>query len=137
MTAGTKRCARCGETKPLDQFYGQKRGAMGRHSWCKICYGNYKRENGRADVSPETKRRWNLSSRYGMTEEDFTEMVAKQGGVCAICGKSMNRPCIDHDHATGVVRGVLCHRCNIIIGGWDDADIRKRALEYLGVVPEC
>jgi len=133
----TKKCVRCGETKLLDEFHRQKHGNLGRHSWCKDCYNLYKRQRGRAAASPDMRRKWNLSSRYGITEEGLDAMIAKQGGVCAICGKPMKRPCVDHNHITGEVRGILCHRCNIVIGGWDDADIRNRALRYLGVTTRC
>lgn len=56
---------------------------------------------------------------YGITLEEYDEMVAAQGGVCAICGGGPGRYprlCVDHDHETGVIRGLLCNDCNRGIG---------------------
>lgn len=64
-------------------------------------------------------------------------MWQSQGGLCAIClGDLLHRgdrfAAVDHDHLTGHVRGLLCHRCNLGIGSLrDDADIVARAAEYL------
>src|SRR5450759_1531991 len=56
---------------------------------------------------------------YGLAPEEFQEMLAIQGGLCAICHDPMvraNEPQIDHDHETGRVRGLLCARCNLALG---------------------
>jgi len=60
-------------------------------------------------------------------------MHAQQGGGCALCPAPLGKPHVDHDHNTGVVRGLLCHRCNIRLGGWDDLAWRQRALQYMGI----
>ena len=72
-----------------------------------------------------------LKNRYNLTSEQHSEMLAEQGGLCAIddCGKPAIR--IDHDHDTGVVRGLLCHGCNIRLSGLEDVSWRERALRYL------
>lgn len=68
-----------------------------------------------------------------MTLEDFERKLASQGGGCAICGTTTARvDNVDHDHATGKVRGILCFRCNAAIGQLDDDPRRARALaDYL------
>jgi hypothetical protein len=76
-----------------------------------------------------------LSHAYGITLEDYNEMMVKQNGVCAICKKENRngKPLlVDHDHATGVVRGLLCHNCNVILGlGHDSVDVLQNAIYYL------
>ena len=89
-----------------------------------------------------------LVSRYGITVEDYELMLDMQGGVCAICGKKETRRTrsskkiweydieprlvVDHDHKTGKVRGLLCHRCNVGIGQLDDSiDMLQRGIRYL------
>lgn len=56
-------------------------------------------------------------STYGITVADFHAMVARQNGCCAVCGtKPKIRLDIDHNHASGAVRGLLCRRCNLALG---------------------
>lgn len=74
--------------------------------------------------------------RYEMTEEKHAEMFAAQSGKCAICETSHDEYAkglaIDHDHDTGEVRGLLCHRCNTALGLLcDDISIFSRAISYL------
>jgi len=87
----------------------------------------YNRLNGR-------KRRDGLLKRkYGITLEQYEAMHRKQGGVCAICGQTetalhvrggAKRLAVDHDAITGVVRGLLCQRCNLNIGQWNHSPER-------------
>jgi Recombination endonuclease VII/NUMOD3 motif len=72
--------------------------------------------------------------RFGISLAEYTDLWAKQGGVCAICQEPCKRGrlCVDHDHEDGRVRGLLCRICNIIIGQInDDFDWLERAREYL------
>mgnify|MGYP006405797549 CR=1 FL=1 len=60
------------------------------------------------------------------------DMVTAAGGVCQICGKSDESLCVDHDHETGHVRGVLCRRCNRAIGQLGDTrEMLMKAVDYL------
>jgi hypothetical protein len=65
----------------------------------------------------------------------FNEMIAARQNKCDICGSELSgfrEPCIDHDHATGKVRGMLCRGCNVGIGNLkDDPKILRAALRYL------
>jgi len=71
---------------------------------------------------------------YGVSRAEFDHMLAVQDGKCAICGGSNGdqKLAIDHDHASGRVRGLLCHNCNHAIGKMKDDPARlRRAAEYL------
>lgn len=76
-------------------------------------------------------------TRYGITLEQYIEMVAEQNGVCAICKKpetarNTTRLSIDHCHATGKVRGLLCQQCNKMLGmGKDNPETLQAAINYL------
>lgn len=85
------------------------------------------------------RRRSLLKKKYGITPEQFDEMVENQAGVCAICAGPLEdsrgfRPHVDHSHKTGKVRGILCGRCNHGIGHFrDDPAIIIAALAYLNL----
>ena len=68
-----------------------------------------------------------------MTVAQVDAMHAAQGGSCAVCRKPISKFHIDHNHNTGKVRGLLCHRCNVMIGGWDDKAWLEAAMRYMGV----
>jgi len=79
---------------------------------------------------------YNLKHKYGITVEDYDEMLESQDNGCAICGKTPEengrRLHVDHDHRTGKVRGLLCHACNMLIGfAYDDIDILLNTINYL------
>jgi Recombination endonuclease VII len=84
-----------------------------------------------------------LKAQYGMTEQDYYERLEAQGGACSICGRSPEeagqvRLVVDHDHATGRVRGLLCQPCNQGLGRFGDSIERLvSAVRYLDRPPEC
>ena len=87
------------------------------------------------EVTRESERRRRLR-KYGITEEEFSSMWEKQNYRCAICkietpssGRNWH---IDHSHATGKVRAILCHHCNILLGNAKDSIlILESAIQYL------
>ena len=76
-----------------------------------------------------------LRHKYGITVSDRALMLDRQGGVCAICG--VDAPggvgwCVDHNHGTGEIRGILCSLCNAGLGAFrDNPDILDAAAAYL------
>ena len=97
-------------------------------------------------ANPEKNEHRKKVARFGLSEAGYEAMAERQGGVCAICGRpertlskwgpEPRRLCIDHDHATLAVRGLLCYRCNTALGYFgDDPSCLERAAAYLrGVV---
>ncbi len=89
---------------------------------------------------------WKLRTKFGITLEQFYEMAEKQNGVCAICGRAPEeipgmhqggKLYVDHNHDTGVVRGLLCNNCNAGIGYLgDDVSRVRSAVHYLEMTQE-
>jgi hypothetical protein len=127
--------------------------------WCRACYKEYSKER-RKDPEKEAKDAAYRKQRYeklratgeyqlrqkvsklkclfGLTIEQYAMMSVKQNGVCAICGRPPLREgkecCldVDHDHATGQIRGLLCKGCNLMLGNaQDNPGILRKAAEYL------
>lgn len=87
---------------------------------------------GRAEI----ERRYRIRVTYGITVEDYDKIFDEQGGSCKICGKHQSqinrRLCIDHDHATGKVRGLLCNSCNKVLGhSFENITILNNCIKYL------
>ena len=131
MGMTTKACAKCNAVKPIEDFHKQPSGPMGRHSYCKVCANEVQRLSRVKLSTPEARRRWNLASRYKLDQKSFEKLLARQGGVCAICAMPPPRPVIDHDHKTGKVRGILCHSCNIKLPAIENVIWARNARRYL------
>jgi hypothetical protein len=121
-----KTCSKCSEEKPISEYFRRSPKAGGGHeAFCKECKRkSYNREY-----------RWNkLKERYGITKEQYEQMLEAQNGGCAIC-KSPSKGGVlhvDHCHASGVVRGLLCPECNKALGLFrDSTDALLRAIQYL------
>jgi hypothetical protein len=73
--------------------------------------------------------------RYGISLAEYDALLARQGGVCAICRRRQSpraKLCVDHCHLTGRMRGLLCRRCNLALGHLgDDQRTLIAALAYL------
>jgi hypothetical protein len=85
---------------------------------------------------PEKRKLYTRNSRirkYGISPETYYEMLEKQGHKCDICkAKSIRRAMnIDHNHTTGKVRGLLCDKCNLMLGIVEKKDFLDKALKYL------
>ena len=81
-----------------------------------------------------------LSRKYGLTPEQFRELVQKQGGRCPLCENllrlgtdglnSFHAP-VDHDHKTGKTRGILCINCNLGLGLIERSGWLEKAMKYI------
>jgi len=101
-------------------------GARASQRYCRTCH------NQNEARTPTGRRRELLKRKHGMTLEKFEDLLASQGGVCAICGEVPHRTHLDHSHTTGRIRGILCYRCNIGIGYLQESPrILQAAIAYL------
>jgi len=134
VETGRKTCPQCFVEKPVDEF---KFNTKGIPQWCFSCVTSYAKEymQNRRTASPEKTKEYRREltlKKYNLTPEEFTYMVMEQGGVCAICGLVPSALYVDHDHATGKVRGLLCQKCNSGIGFLGDSlEGLEKAVAYL------
>ena len=117
-----RECRRCLSHKPLSEFYiSNSKHSDGYRSECKEC----------------SSHSWRKQT-YGISKPDYITMLKMQGGVCAICGKGQRNTTkkkalsVDHCHASGKIRGLLCSACNSAIGHLeDDIPRMSSAIDYL------
>lgn len=129
----TKRCPKCSEVKEASSVYFPTRisrapktkGRRFLRSWCRPCMSASRSEEGRLK---------NRLRRYGITAEQFERLKAH--GKCQVCERDFvdqrhhpQAPVVDHDHATGRVRGVICRSCNLGLGYFNDDPV---VIETLG-----
>jgi len=79
------------------------------------------------DAGREREVKWANRGIVGMTVERFDRMLADQDGRCALCRVPMRQVSVDHDHATGTVRALLCSTCNTGLGKFGDDPDRLSA----------
>lgn len=144
-----KFCNSCGLHLPLTQFHNQSDKKDGKRSQCKLCTNkrNLEKYHSCQDTRKShhmASRRHSLMKNYGITPEEYDAMLVEQGGSCAICKSDkpwgfVAKPkrakeffCVDHDHTTGEVRGLLCQPCNTGLGNFrDNSDHMRMAIKYL------
>jgi hypothetical protein len=157
----TKICTKCGVEKPLSEFtksFG--RGYHGHSAKCRICKRAYEKEwhgqspqSRKSGQNPQSRKpgqrayrkkifennpegyrlrnREKRLKRHGLTFDAFEKLSEQQSNKCAICD-SETKLHIDHCHATGKIRGLLCFACNVSLGKMKDSPyILERALEYI------
>lgn len=154
MTLGVKRCSKCQSYMSIEMFNKNKAMSDGLSNWCRSCmlvyYAERRSDPAVRDAERERKRRRyrenpkrfyegnrkrKLQREFGITVEEFDRMFAAQGSRCAICGTDDFGGAyahVDHCHQTGLVRGLLCVRCNQGLGFFkDDPDRMRAAIAYL------
>lgn len=86
------------------------------------------------EIGKTASRTYQLKTKYGITPNEYNSLLENQNHVCAICKTNGNgkRLAVDHDHKTGRVRGLLCNRCNISLGAFnDDKELLLKSILYL------
>lgn len=153
-----KTCTKCGKTKHKSCFYKHKECKDGLDPRCKSCFSILGKEYRQRPEARKRKvasdKKWaktksgdrslrgaNLKHHYGVTLEKYEQMFEAQNGVCAICHKKetaknqwgLRRLSVDHSHKSKKVRGLLCAKCNFVLGSANDnKEILLVAALYLG-----
>jgi Recombination endonuclease VII len=138
----TKTCAQCKQEQPLSEFYTNRRDKrLG--SYCKTCTKRNSRQRyvGLSDAEKLLVAKKAKASKYGMTLTEFDAYVDAHDDFCDICGREEDTKrkavwtrglTLDHCHATGKVRGMLCSRCNCAMGHVrEDISVLEKMIQYL------
>jgi len=128
----SKTCTKCVTKKEVSEFYSGRAD-------CKVC--NLARQTAHRhknkDKYNQYKRKYKIFNKYNLTEYEYKELIKSQNNCCAICGINAEDVryktlCIDHNHTTQKVRGLLCPTCNRGLGLFQDStEVLEKALDYL------
>lgn len=120
-------CAKCKLIKSIDKFYAHS--LKQKSCWCIECFRRHSRMS-------------DLKLKFGITPEQYNELLESQNYCCAICNEKENvihartkeviKLAVDHCHKTKKIRGLLCNRCNFGIGYFKDSiELLRNAIKYL------
>jgi hypothetical protein len=142
-----KKCSKCEEYKVLAEFGRCKSSKDGKHHLCSVCNKllskKWQQKNPEKFKESKAKYRkkfqekqksYNLKYRFGISIEEYKELVTKQENKCAICGvvQTNRKLAVDHCHDSEAIRGLLCTNCNIGLGFFKDNEERLlKAVKYL------
>lgn len=147
-------CVRCNSEKNVDEFVQDSSRTLGRKQYCKHCHSTYAQQY-RAENQEHIKeinhiwvaankdkiKQYRLN-KYNLSSAEYDQLLLDQEDSCAICGEFFgeDKICVDHDHLCcsgqkscgNCIRGLLCDRCNIALGKFND-DIANlySAIKYL------
>ncbi len=140
-------CAECGRAKGVLSFYQSDREKVkaekigAKDLRCIDCKTFRKRLKSLAAPEAEQQKlqrlkRLRVKKIYNLSEDEYKAIIKKQGGGCGLCNavvadRGGDNLCVDHDHATGNIRGLLCRSCNILIG---HLETRARGMTAMFVV---
>jgi hypothetical protein len=141
-----RRCQKCKDLKLLNEFFVRNKERKLKSTYCKTCFqqinNEYKKNNPitKKEISKreyqKNKRNYlnsNYKRKYGISHDEYDEIVKKQEGVCYICNlKPKTKLFIDHCHSTGKIRDLLCGNCNRLIGeSKENIQVLLNAIKYL------
>lgn len=132
----TKACRDCKLEKPLADFDPDGNNKDGHGPYCNPCRRARRRSYYEAPGGREKARAKHVEQTYGLSPEEYCEMIERQNNRCAACGNKETKKVkgtlcalqVDHDHKTGRVRGLLCSQCNVALGHLRDSERRARGL---------
>jgi hypothetical protein len=137
------------------EFSASEETPDGLFSWCKSCQRVYlrRRRHIAREIDPLTskilqraqldrhekrlqaRKRSRLLHMYGITQQQYEQMLQAQGYLCALCGCELTAdavPSVDHSHETDIIRGIVCRKCNLMIGlAEDDPRLLYLGIKYL------
>jgi hypothetical protein len=125
-------CKACGKEFTLIELGARRSDPRIVKGYCKPC-----RKQLSAIKKRETERKhWHLKrlKGHGLTVQQYDQVLATQKYACACCGDKFTeslRPCIDHCHKTGVIRGLLCHPCNVAEGFLKTINRARKMVRYM------
>ena len=131
-----KKCKSCKIIKSVDCFniniINPDNGTIYYIARCKECERKHRKQlyykNKNSSIRTSAMRKY----RYGLTIEQYQNLINEQNSKCKLCDKDINDFNIDHNHKTGKIRGILCNKCNTGLGMFnDDINLLQKAIKYL------
>lgn len=135
INRGEHVCAMCGEVRSLRDFGGRR--VNGNYTIFNLCKSCRKIRKDKLLENPWKRFIYGVRTRchtFGLTVDDYLDLFQRQKYSCPVCNEllSLRDQALDHDHATGAIRGILHNKCNVLLGlAKDCAQTLRSAAAYL------
>ncbi len=133
-----KYCPKCKTDKTQELFNKHAKEIDGLQRLCRDCQKDSSKKYLSTEKGATTTRQAHLRRKYSISLQNYEDILIAQGNKCKICGVNSNPDkragyfVIDHNHTTGDIRGLLCTKCNALLGlAQDKEEILERAKQYL------
>ena len=129
-----KQCTTCLEFKLEEHFHWHYKDKGIRRHACNVCRSNVEKLRQQTDSYKVKRTDYSLRKAYGISSEEYQEKLKQQNYVCAICNKEKTTRAlaVDHCHATGIIRSLLCGACNTGLGHFKDSpELLNKAADYI------
>lgn len=131
-----KICSKCKKEKPKFEFGKKKYNTDGLNHYCKKCENNRNKERYKNQNYREKVKYGQIRRNYGLTKDNYLKMFEDQNYECKICESSVipltKDSHVDHCHRTNVIRGILCAKCNRLLGEVsDNVEHLNKMIQYI------
>lgn len=134
--AAVRTCRKCRVSKPITDFYVRKyKPHTPLRAECKDCTRKLQKKY--RESKPDEVARSKSVSMYKLSKAEYDRLHDQHNGLCGVCKNPQppgrfKRLCIDHDHATNNIRGLLCNSCNMVLGKVKDSpELLRKLAEYV------
>jgi hypothetical protein len=134
----SKVCSKCKIEQPVSEYTPRYDRPSGIRPCCKACQRviDARRRKSESGIKKYRKKAWKLQG-IDITYDEYAAKYEKLGGCCEICSIKLDTLCVDHNHVTGAIRGLLCTPCNLGIDHFKESEqIMINAINYLQTYKE-
>lgn len=131
-----KICSKCKKEKSKSEFGKKKYNTDGLNHYCKKCENDRSKERYKDQQYREKVKYGQIRRNYDLTKDEYLKLFEDQNYECKICGSSVipltKHAHVDHCHRTNIVRGILCAKCNRLLGEvYDDVEHLNKMVQYI------
>lgn len=129
-----KICTTCLEEKPMTAFHWHRKEKGIRRHACNTCRSLTEKKRQQQPKDVKRRANYQLVKKYNITQEAYDKKLAYQNYGCGICGQAqgVRKLAVDHCHATGKIRDLLCNSCNTALGSFkDNPELLNKAADYI------
>lgn len=125
-----KVCSGCGDSKDVSCFHTHRQTRDKLRAKCKECTNKENKQW--AEENQDKRKSSHYNRTYGLSYQEIMDMHRRVNNLCEICSDKKELLHVDHSHSSGKVRGLLCMRCNLLLGKIEEnSNLFPKLFDYL------